>query len=99
MTDLFMDNPLAVLAEVHATFGRPEVRRARMVSCERREPLFAGIVKFTERVLPIFRREEEAASTSGIHPRSPSTSFSNDDASASSLVSESARSSVPRHDD
>ena len=30
-----------------------------MVRREHREPVLAGIVKFTERVLPIFRREQE----------------------------------------
>ena len=54
-----LESRLAVLAEVHATFGRPEVRRAPMVRREHREPVLAGIVKFTERVLPIFRREQE----------------------------------------
>src|SRR5512133_3223384 len=49
---------LAALAEVHAAFGRPEVRGAPVVRCECREPARAGIVEFTERVLLIFRREE-----------------------------------------
>jgi hypothetical protein len=65
-----------------------------MFRCERREPVLAGIVKFTKRILPIFRREEVAACASGSHPRSPSASFSNDNASAFSFVVESARSST-----
>jgi hypothetical protein len=55
-----------------------------MMRGKRREPVLTGIVKFTKR----------AACASGIHPRSPSASFSNDDASASSFVPERARASA-----
>ena len=53
-----LESSLVVLAEVPATFRRPKVRRAPIISGERREPVLAVVVKFTERVLPIFRREE-----------------------------------------